>query len=72
MKKIAYLQLHRICDQDCIFCAQPSNGASLDYETLTAQIVTFQQEGYSKIIFSGGEPSLNKDLIRIVEFTQKL
>jgi 2-iminoacetate synthase ThiH len=52
MKKIAYLQLHRICDQECLFCAQPSNGASLDEDSLKKQIQLFHTEGYSKIIFS--------------------
>lgn len=70
MKKIAYLQLHRICDQECLFCAQPSNGSVLDFESIKKQIDTYIENGYSKIIFSWGEPSLNKDFFQVIEYTR--
>ncbi|GAB0175095.1 MAG: putative heme d1 biosynthesis radical SAM protein NirJ2 [Candidatus Altimarinota bacterium] len=72
MKKIAYLQLHRICDQECVFCAQPSNGSVLDFKAIKKQIDAFVQDGYSKVIFSGGEPSLNKDFFEVIAYGKSL
>ena len=72
MKKIAYLQLHRICDQECIFCAQPSNGAVLNFQNIKNQVDTYKEEWYSKIIFSWGEPSLNKDFFQVISYVQSL
>lgn len=72
MKKIAYLQLHRICDQECVFCAQPSNGSVLDFKAIKKQIDDFVSDWYTKIIFSWGEPSLNKDFFEVIAYGKSL
>jgi MoaA/NifB/PqqE/SkfB family radical SAM enzyme len=59
MQKTAYLQLHRICDQDCIFCAQPTNGKYLNFSQISDQIDYYILQGYTGIIFSGGEPTMS-------------
>ncbi len=59
MQKTAYLQLHRICDQDCIFCAQPTNGKYLNFSEISDQIDYYILQWYTGIIFSGWEPTMS-------------
>lgn len=67
-KKEAYIQLHRICNHDCIFCAQPTNGLFLTYNDITKQIDDFQKEGYTWLIFSWWEPTLSPFYFDAVEY----
>ncbi len=71
-KKTAYLQLHRICDQDCIFCAQPTNGKYLNFWEITQQIDYYHTEWYTDIIFSGGEPSMSPYFFETLKYCREL
>lgn len=70
-QKTAYLQLHRICDQDCIFCAQPTNGKYLNFWEIQKQIDFYISEWYSEIIFSWWEPSMSPYFFETLEYCKK-
>lgn len=69
--KSAYLQIIRICNQDCIFCAQPQNGKILSIPGIIKQMIFYKKSGVQKIIITGGEPTLHKDFLKIVWLAQK-
>lgn len=69
--KIAYLQLHRICDQDCIFCAQPSNGKFLNFWQVQELLDDLIQKKYYWVIFSWGEPSISPYLMEAISYASK-
>jgi sulfatase maturation enzyme AslB (radical SAM superfamily) len=69
--KSAYLQIIRICNQDCIFCAQPQNGKILSIPGILKQMIFYKKSGVQKIIITGGEPTLHKDFLKIVGMAYK-
>lgn len=68
MANLGYIQLSRVCNQTCIFCSNPDNGTILTYEEGCNHIDDFIQRGYHGIILTGGEPTINPHLRRIVEY----
>ncbi|PIQ41403.1 hypothetical protein COW06_03070 [Candidatus Gracilibacteria bacterium CG12_big_fil_rev_8_21_14_0_65_38_15] len=69
--KSAYLQIIRICNQDCIFCAQPQNGKILSVPEIIKQMIFYKKSSVEKLIITGGEPTLHKDFLKIVGLAQK-
>ena len=67
----AYLQIIRICNQDCIFCAQPQNGNIMTLEEILNKLVFYKKEWVKKIILTWGEPTLHKDLSSILRLCEK-
>lgn len=70
-KKIAYMQLHRICDQDCIFCAQPTNWNFMDFEEIKKQINTYINDWYKDVILSWWEPSMSPYFFDTLRYCNK-
>lgn len=70
-KKIAYMQLHRICDQECIFCAQPSNWNYMNFDEIRKQIDSYVLKWYEWVIFSWWEPSISPFFFETLEYSQK-
>lgn len=67
-KKIAYLQLHRICDQDCIFCAQPTNWNYMNFLEIKKQIDFYISKWYDWIIFSWWEPTISPFFFETIKY----
>ena len=66
----AYLQVIRICNQKCIFCAQPSNGKVASFDQLKTQIDMYVEKDYQGIIINWGEPTLHPDIIKIIQYSR--
>lgn len=65
----AYLQVVRICNQKCIFCAQPSNGKIESLKKIQERIDYYKDQWYEWIILNGGEPTLHKEIVNIIKYT---
>ncbi|GAB0175094.1 MAG: hypothetical protein HHAS10_09730 [Candidatus Altimarinota bacterium] len=65
----AYFQVVRICNQKCIFCAQPSNGRIESLKKIQERIDWYKDQGYEGIILNGGEPTLHKEIVNIIKYT---
>lgn len=69
--KSAYLQIIRICNQDCIFCAQPQNGKILSIPAILKQMIFYKKSWVQKIIITWGEPTLHKDFLKVVRMASR-
>lgn len=67
--KTAYLQIIRICNQDCIFCAQPQNGRILTLKDIFRQLLFYKKNWIKQVIITWWEPTLHKDFVSIVRLT---
>jgi MoaA/NifB/PqqE/SkfB family radical SAM enzyme len=70
MAEIAYLQLTRLCNQECRFCSNPENGRRIPVRRAKAWIDRFARKGYAGVILTGGEPTLHPDLARLIRHAQ--
>lgn len=63
-----YIQLTRRCNRECLFCANPYVDDALSYKDTKKQIDSYMKEGINEIIFSGGEPTLNSNIFRLIKY----
>jgi len=68
MANLAYLQLCRLCNQECLFCSNPANSRILKFNQVKKLIDGFISSGYEGIILTGGEPTLCPDLGLILKY----
>lgn len=67
-----YVQINDSCNQKCVFCNRPpredfSSSLSLDEAKKKIDEI-MQDEGCTRIIFTGGEPTIHPDLKEIVRY----
>lgn len=62
------------CNQDCTFCSanETSNNVWTDRELMLRQIARAARRGVTWLSFSGGEPTLSKDLTAFVRAAKRL
>jgi len=70
MANIWYIQVNRFCNNKCLFCSNPSNGANITYERWMELIDDFIKREYSWVIFTGGEPTLSPDLEKWIVYSK--
>ena len=65
-----WIRLTRRCNNNCIFCLdkESHNGTAIDLETVKRQLRQGRRQRISKLILSGGEPTLHPDYLKIVKF----
>jgi MoaA/NifB/PqqE/SkfB family radical SAM enzyme len=68
MANISYIQVIRKCNQNCIFCSNPENLRELSLAEIKKIIDDFKKQGIKEIIFTGGEPTINKDIVEIIKY----
>lgn len=68
MANIWYIQVNRHCNNQCHFCSNPSNWNNITYERWVELIDDFKERWYHWIIFTGGEPTLSKDLPKWIKY----
>jgi MoaA/NifB/PqqE/SkfB family radical SAM enzyme len=71
MAQIAYLQINRVCNQQCKFCSNPANERMLPLGEAKKTIDHFKKNGNSGIVITGGEPTLHPDLVPIIRYAKK-
>jgi len=67
MRRPAYLQLTRRCNNDCLFCSNPQFDRDMDWQKVISTLSGFREKGITDIIFSGGEPTESSLLPKAIE-----
>lgn len=68
MAMLAYIQISRKCNQNCVFCSSPSNGKMMDAEKAKESVNEFVKEKQDGIIWTGGEPTLHEQLPEFIRY----
>ncbi|HOO57017.1 MAG TPA: radical SAM protein [bacterium] len=71
MSQQGYIQLTRDCNQNCRFCSNPANEKRIDMDRAVELIDSFIEQGYTGIIFTGGEPTLCPFLPELVSYASR-
>lgn len=66
--KRAEILLNNICNFDCIYCRDKKSDYQIDYQKVIDYIKILAKNNLFAIRFSGGEPTLYKQLINIIRF----
>jgi len=66
MANLGYVQLVRICNQQCRFCSNPETEYTLTVEDTLAKVDDLVGRGYDGIILTGGEPTLCPHLEQVI------
>lgn len=72
MKRLYFASLND-CNEDCLFCTRRGDELPIEFiETKKAKEILSkkQKQGYQEVYFDGGEPTLRKDLIELVQFVK--
>ena len=69
------LELNSRCNNNCVYCYIPESDRNYENAGLTAQffkkvILEFRSMGVKNVDFTGGEPTLYKDLFELVTFSK--
>lgn len=74
MANIGYIQVTRQCNHVCGFCSNPTlsqeQGRKQDFVSVSALIDDFAERGYYGVILTGGEPTLHRELPRIIAYAR--
>lgn len=71
----AILRISRNCNQNCVFCNVFEKKDELFIENLQdilVELKKLKEKGINGIILSGGEPTLNKDIFKIIHLIKKM
>ena len=69
-----YLKITENCNFDCVFCSQNCEDTKnkIDFDKAKYILDQAKNLGFINIYYTGGEPLLNKDLCKIVEYGRSL
>lgn len=73
MNKRLYFASLNECNEDCLFCVRRGNQPPIKFiPTREAQEILSKKrkQGYQEVYFDGGEPTLRKDLVQLIEFAK--
>jgi MoaA/NifB/PqqE/SkfB family radical SAM enzyme len=71
-EKSAYIRLDFNCNENCLFCTvAKDNHAPLITLEAKNKIESLASRNVKKIAFTGGEPTLRKDLIELIKFAKE-
>jgi len=71
MANLAYIQVCRICNQECRFCSNPSLDKIVSLKKAKGLIDKYIDLGYEGVILSGGEPTLYPHLRELIAHATK-
>lgn len=73
-EKRFWLRTTRICNNHCIFChdSEIQNGEMISALELQREIKKAKEEGYTRLILSGGEPTIHPDIIELVDYARRI
>ena len=71
MANLGYIQITRICDQECLFCSNPANGKVIDFAAAKKAVDDYIARGYTGIIWTGGEPTLYPRLAELIAYAHE-
>ncbi len=70
-RSAGYIQITRRCNRKCAFCSSPYIKKDLSLNEIKKQINKYLKGGVTEIIFTGGEPTLHKDLPKMISYCHK-
>lgn len=68
MANLGYLQVSRVCNQNCRFCSNPENERMIELDEARRLVDDFVTRGYAGVILTGGEPTLYPQLPDVVRY----
>jgi pyruvate-formate lyase-activating enzyme len=71
----ALIRLGVACNNACFFCHKRTDGAGfadLDTDAVMARIRVAASAGAAMVVFSGGEPTIRKDIIALCEYAREI
>jgi len=68
MRKAAYMQVTRECNNECVFCSNPQFDKDYTFDEAKKRIDEFREDGITEIILTGGEPTLVKFLPDLIDY----
>ena len=73
-EKRFWLRTTRRCNNHCIFChdSEIQNGELIETDILRQEIRNARQNGYSRLILSGGEPTIHPDIINLIDYARRI
>lgn len=71
MANIGYIQITRVCNQECLFCSNPSTGKIIDFDEAKKTVDDYIDLGYRGIIWTGGEPTLYPRLAELINYAKE-
>jgi MoaA/NifB/PqqE/SkfB family radical SAM enzyme len=71
MQQYRYIQIVRTCNQNCLFCSNPSNGKTLSLQRIRSLVRLYKKEGAQGIILTGGEPTLHPQIEQAISYAKK-
>ena len=66
MANLGYVQVTRSCNQQCRICSNPLNDAVLTLAEGQRQVDQLAADGYTGVLFTGGEPTLYEELAPLI------
>lgn len=59
------------CNFNCYYCVSRKNNFVLNYKSAKEILDSQKKKGFNSVLFTGGEPFLNKDILKIVAYAKK-
>ena len=72
MDQYRYIQVVRTCNQNCIFCSNPSNGKVTSLVKIKALLDLYKKEGAIGVVWTGGEPTLHLQICKAIAHAKSL
>ncbi|HII72546.1 TPA: radical SAM protein [Candidatus Woesearchaeota archaeon] len=73
MAKRAEISLGRLCNNNCVFCLkEEGEPAVVEKEIIFRRLEEFERNGITEVQFTGGEPTIRKDLFDIIDHAKRL
>lgn len=69
-----FVKLNNKCNSLCNFCADDwavRNKKEPSFEEIKEEILKGRKKGFSKLIISGGEPTISKNLFKVISFARE-
>jgi len=66
--KIGLIKINYSCNNNCLFCHSSDYTSKISLQKILLHILKAKQKGCDTILLSGGEPTLNKNLLNILKF----
>lgn len=70
MANLGYIQITRICNQECLFCSNPSTGKIIGVDEAKKTVDDYVKMGYAGLIWTGGEPTLYPHLAELIRYAK--
>jgi len=60
------------CNNNCLFCFIPKKTIDRNTREIKNTLLQCKIDGVEKIVITGGEPTIRKDIIQILEYAKNL